>query len=191
MTTFQPNSKYKKWTKNLDEIHNMVFFLQFNNKEFNSLANQYNNKKISFDLFRFARRNYVTFMSMNIRKTVDHDPRTISLINILRDIAKNSGAFKRSWFLKQFPDGEGETLFKEFFSNKDVLRRTVIKGDIDKLLRGTKKITDYANKWEAHWDKNRSKVARTTYRELDKAVGVVVKIYSRYYYLLKQKSISF
>ena len=185
------NFKINKWLEELKELHDKVFFLQFNNKEFHNLANAFNNKKISYEIFRFARRNYVPFMSMGVRRLIDKNPQTISLIRLLTDIQNNSPSFKRNWFLKQYPGGINESLFKKFFGANESLKKDVVANDIKKLLNRTKKIKDYADKWEAHWDKKRLQVATPTFNDLDSTLICITRIYTKYYYLLKQSSISF
>lgn len=185
------NFKISKWLKELKEIHDKVFFLNENNKYFHQLVKDFNSKKLDFEIFRFCRRNYVTFMAMAVRRLIDRDNRTISLIKILDDLYKNSEAFTRKWFLKQFPGAENESLFKKFFGSGESLNKEVVESDIQKLIFITKKIKDFADKWEAHWDKKRFKVTTPNFNDLDMAVIRIVAIYKKYYYLLKQSSISF
>ena len=187
----QSNFKIDKWLKDLQDIHDKVFFLWYNNKEFHKLKDRFNEKSLPFELFRFIRRNYVTFMCMGVRRLIDNDPQTTSLLRILEDIRDNSNAFNKSWFLEQHPDAPGEDLFEEFFGENGTLKKETASSDIEKLQWTTKKVKDYADKWEAHWDRQRFKVKYPNYRDLDFAVDSITEIYKRYYYLLKQSSLDF
>lgn len=112
-------------------------------------------------------------------------------MRIIEDIHYNSKSFKKSWFLKRYPDAINEKLFDDFFSDNNSLKKGVVLSDIKKLESRTKKIKDYADKWEAHWDEKRHKIKSPTYNDLDLAVNSIVKIYKRYYYLLKQAGLEF
>lgn len=187
----QNSFKISKLLEDFDEIHDKVFFLYYNNKEFHQIADQFNHKKLDYKLFAFCRRNYVTFTAMAVRRLIDRHNQSISLIKILDDLHNNSNKLSRNWFVNQFPEGDQESLFKKFFGNDLHLKKNVVSDDINKLLFFTKKIKNFANKWEAHWDKKRFQITVPNFNDLDKAVRTVIDIYKKYYYLLKQKSISF
>lgn len=188
---FTPNLKHKKWLAELEDIHNKVFFLQRNNQEFHKLKDKFNNKELPYDIFAFMRRNYITFMAMAIRRLVDRHKDVVSLIKIMDDLALNSDAVTRKWFLQLWPDASGEKLFEQFFGDNLVLNRETINEDMQELEFHTKKVADHADKWEAHWDKKRYTTGTVNFNDLDKAVRVLVEVYKRYYYLLKQSTIDF
>jgi len=188
-----PILKQGKWINIIgNEVFAQMTILVTNKKEFLEITKQYNEKKINQSLFLFIKRNYVTHMSMTIRRLVDTHPQAVSLISLLNDLLINSEAITIKWFLDEFPDGKDGSLFKEFFNGNNKLNKKVILQDIDFLIKATEAISKRSDKWEAHWDKDRKKLEyNPTFDDLHKAVDDVISIYEKYYYLLTQSSISF
>jgi len=54
----------------------------------------------------------------------------------------------------------------------------------------TKPIRDRADQYEAHIDLNPKRDTDPTFNDLDQSIGIIVKLYKKYYYLFKQSSIS-
>lgn len=185
------NFKLEKWLDELSRLTGDIAYLKKNNSEFLTLVKKWNNKKLEFELWNFTKRNYVSYMSMAIRRLCDNHKDSVSLWKLINDIQENSLAIKSSWFLKEWPDGEEETLFKHFFGNqKSVVESTVAKHK--KLLEDTtKSITDRADQFEAHKDKNPKLEAQPNFNDIDKSVELICNLYNKYYYLLKQSSNSF
>jgi len=188
----KPVSNKDRWINIIEnELLAQITILVTNKKEFLEITQQYNEKKINHRLFLFIKRNYVTYMSMVIRRLADMHPKAISLIKLLNDLLVNSEAVTAEWFLKEFPDGKDESLFEEFFVDGKLSKEIILK-DIEKLIKSTEIISKRSDKWEAHWDKDRKKLEyNPTFDDLHKTVDDVVSIYERYYYLLTQSSILF
>ena len=56
--------------------------------------------------------------------------------------------------------------------------------------KATRAIRDRANKFEAHKDKKQMLGSEPNFNDVDKAVAVICDLYKKYYYLLKQSSLS-
>ncbi len=185
------NFKLNKWQKELKSLMGDVVYLYQNNKEFLSLVDKWNNKSLDYEIWNFAKRNYVSYMSMAIRRLCDDHKDAISLWKLINDIQINASAVKRSWFLSEWPDGEGESLFIEFFDKEKVLKDSIVANHISNLENTTKSIRDRADKFEAHKDRNQKLPSEPVFNDIDKSVDVICELYKKYYYLLTQNSLSF
>lgn len=188
----KPQLKADYWKRIIeDELLTPIVILNENKKQFLRLAELFNAKDLDKEVFYFARRNYISFMSLAIRRMVDTNSRSHSLINLLNDLKENHSAIQKSWFLKHHPGAEGESLYERFFSDSESVNSDEIQSDIDELVNRTRSIKDRADRWEAHWDKKRTKLKQNpTFDDLHLAVEVIIKIYTKYYYLITQSAIS-
>ncbi len=184
------NFKLEKWIKELKSLMGDVVYLKKNNEEFLALAGKWNNKKLDLDLWNFAKRNYVSYMSMAIRRLCDDHRDAISLWKLINDININASAIKSSWFLKEYPDGKNESLFKELFGDSPVLQTEVVTTHLQNLEASTKAIRDRADKFEAHKDKKPKLEVEPNFNDVDNAVEVICALYKKYYYLLTQSSLN-
>jgi hypothetical protein len=99
---------------------------------------------------------YAHATAVRVRRLVDKNNRTISLLRLLRQ-------------LTQYPD-----LFNDTMSTEDVRR------DADELDSATSKITDYVDQFVAHHD--RTPVADAPiHRELNSAIDVLIAVFRKYY----------
>ncbi|MCC7571466.1 hypothetical protein KO465_09155 [Candidatus Micrarchaeota archaeon] len=188
----KPQLKADYWKRIIeDELLTPIVILNENKKQFLRLAESFNSKEVDKEVFYFARRNYISFMSLAIRRMVDTNSRSHSLLNLLKDLKENHSAIQRSWFLKQYPGAKGESLYECFFGGGESISQVEIQSDIEELVQYTRAIKDRADRWEAHWDKKRTKLKQNpTFDDLHRAVEVIIKIYTKYYYLLTQSAIS-
>lgn len=184
------NFKLDKWISELKTLMGDVVYLQKNNTEFIQLAQKWNSKQLDIELWSFAKRNYVSYMSMAIRRLCDDHRDAISLWKLINDIKQNASSVKRIWFLKEWPDGKHETQFKEFFDNSPILQDDIVSKHIKSLEDSTKAIRDRADKFEAHKDKKQKLDVEPNFNDVDIAVKVICDLYEKYYYLLTQSSLS-
>jgi len=109
-----------------------------------------------FDMLNDA---YAHATAARVRRLVDKDKRTISLLRLLRQLVR-------------YPD-----LFNETMSTEEVVQ------DADDLERATSKITDYVDQFVAHHD--RTPVADAPiYRELDAVIDLLIAVFRKYYGVL-------
>ena len=82
----QSNFKLEKWLRELDRIEADVVYLKFNNTEFLQLAKQFNDNALEPFLWDFAKRNYVSYMSMSIRRISGKYRDGVSLYKLLEEL---------------------------------------------------------------------------------------------------------
>ncbi len=186
----QQNFKLDKWKKEFKQVEVSVAYLRFNNTDFLNLSKRFNDGRLEPYLWEFARRNYVTYMSMAIRRLLDDHRDVVSLWKLLSDIEANAETVTRKWFLKEWPGGAHESTFLEFFGSGDFVQQSVVAGHKKQLDDATRSIRDRADKFEAHMDKKPKLKNTPTFNDIDNSVVVIAQIYKKYYYLFNQKSLT-
>ena len=186
----QSNFKLEKWLKEFERIGSDILYLKRNNTDFLQLAALFNDKKLDQNFWEFAKRNYVSCMSMAIRRIAGTYRDGISLYKLLVDLRDNAKSVTRTWFLKEWPGAKNESIFVNFFGSDLSLKDSVVTGYIEELDITTKAIRDRADQFEAHIDLNPKMDSQPTFNDIDKSVDIIVKIYKKFYYLFKQASIN-
>jgi len=131
-------------------------------------------------------------------RQVDLDTRSSSLINLLNKLiqADITIVLTKDWYSSKyhkeddimpgFMEGLGKDYFENNFGPKEFVDPDIIRKDIRKLLRDTKKIKKYRNKRIAHRDSNNKLVFDINFNDLNKAIETIRVITSKYYSLLKK-----
>lgn len=186
----QQNFKLDKWKKEFKQLETSVVYLRLNNTDFLALSKRFNVGKLEPYLWEFAKKNYISYMSMAIRRLVDNHKDAVSLWKLLDDIEANSETVTRKWFLKEWPGGERESTFLEFFGSGTCLQKSVIVDHKRQLDDATKSVRERADKFEAHLDKKPKLKSIPTFNNIDNSTAVIAQIYKKYYYLLNQRSLT-
>jgi len=159
-----------------------------------------NNKKVnkSNSFWDFIKEGYVALMVSAVCRQIDTDTRSSSLINFLNRLLDPAVAQRltKDWYSKQyhkdhdiypgFMQGLGRADFEEYFGSKDFIDRDIVRADINKLAKKTKKIKRFRNKRIAHRDKRNNLVFDVNFEDLDGAIETIRGITSKYYLLLEQ-----
>jgi len=114
--TIQPNFKLEKWLKEFTRIESDIVRLKFNNDEFHNIAHRFNSRKLDVFYWEFAKRNYVSYMTMAVRRIAGTYRDGISLSKLLIDLRDNASTVTRKWFLIQWPGAIGESTFEDFLA---------------------------------------------------------------------------
>lgn len=178
------NTKINNWIVTITNLYKDILWLNKNNKIFIGLAEQFNNDKINSELFNFIKVIYSSDMSMRIRRIIDEGKRSESLYSLITEILFNYQLINSEWFLKKYPSGENESLFKNFFNNRE-LNTSLLIDDLNLLKTESEKIRIFTDKIVAHKDKNKPKNI-PNFNELHALVKIATSIFDKYYYLLKQ-----
>jgi len=185
----------------LDPIESEVIRMMGNRSIFQEIVDitQKNSKTSKGNSFwDFFKESYVALMVSAVCRQVDSDTRSSSLINLLNKLiqADVTTVLTKDWYSSRyhrdddimpgFMEGLGEDDFENNFGSKEFVDPDIIRKDIKKLVKDTKKIKKYRNKRVAHRDSNNKLVFDVNFNDLDKAIETVRTITSKYYLLLKQ-----
>lgn len=112
--------------------------------------------------FYWIRLNYVDSLVVRLTRLNDHDRRTISLQNLIKEIVENPEAITRDYFVSRYDKwmqdaGIADHDFNDFSEpGEHFVSRSILEKDLDSLDDITKRIKIFRDKCVAHLDENRT-----------------------------------
>jgi hypothetical protein len=152
--------------------------------------------KVGGDYLAWLKNAYIEAGSVAFRRQIDRDKRSVSMVNFLLEVQKNCASFTREDFQKTknfSPDshfhnaqkwGEFGTTFDQTFGNGGHLDPAIVQADIDLLETEGAAIKEQVNKEIAYKDKGGMKGDKPTGEVLEKCIGNLDAIASKYSLLL-------
>lgn len=193
MNTKQRVNIRRKWRRWLERIGDDVGWLLTSHDIFEEIQRILkSNKNIQTPalLHRWIVDNYAARVSIGIRRLSDHDKRAISLYRLIKEISENPDALTRDWFASQYQKGMrqlglADQAFNNF-ANKEgkTVSKYKVKRDMKRLEKDTNRIRKFANKWIAHCDINRTSLQVPTYKDVNRALSDVDRLFCKYWLLL-------
>jgi hypothetical protein len=126
----------------------------------------------------------------------DHDNRTVSLHNLIKEILQSPEAITRDYFVSEYPQwiqdmGMGDLDFDKFSElGEQHVSTDKLNADIALLDENTALIKNYRDQWIAHWDQNREIDRLPTFNDVEEAIRVIDNIFCKYYLLLKRAGLT-
>ena len=148
------------------------------------------------DLFgRWYSYHYAHSASSGVRRMIDRDARSISLVRLLSDIRKHRTSITRAWHLSMYPpDRNNQHTADLTFSNiagagQPSLPAQVVQADLKLLEACRTAMGQYVDKRVAHHD-GQTHVAPPRYKDLHDAIGTLDRVWTRYNTLLRAEGLS-
>jgi hypothetical protein len=117
---------------------------------------------------------------------------SVSLIILLREIEKNSSMFTLGWFRRRYITAKLPTHFadRDFYDitrdkRATLLQSSRVKRDIERLIKMVRPVRQWVNKVIAHTERDRRKINRLKFEQLDIAINSLADTYRRYCLLIK------
>jgi hypothetical protein len=131
----------------------------------------------------WATENYIAAQVMAIRRQVDRDSRTVSIIRLLDDIASNPGVITRERFVTVNAGGDTELAAHMWGPLADptgeYLNAEVVQDDVQQLKNTAQTVQDFGNQRVAHRDQ-REWTEVVTFRDLDECVDGIGRLSEQY-----------
>lgn len=157
--------------------------------------------KVGGDYLNWLKNSYIEAGSMAFRRQLDRDTRSISVINVLREILDNHGQFTRELFqrnisfapdhpmhkLKKAEWDEAGRTFDASFGNGGHLGPAIVQADIDLIETEAAAIKEQANKEIAHKDRKGMSGAKATGEIFEHCLGLLDELVNKYSHLLNGK----
>ena len=144
---------------------------------------------------RWIQENYADSMLIGLRRILDKDKRTCSLIKLLQKVQKNHALFTFEGYLQLWSNAQprvddryARALYITFSSNGRTLDKRRIEEDIKILLAGCKSVLDHINDVVAHQRRETyttAAVTEITWDEFDTIFTDVAALFNKYYALVK------
>ena len=147
-------------------------------------------------LFDFLVINYVESASVGVRRLVDRDARTTSLMRLLQRMLDHPDLLTRERFIET---REGNTPIDDFVSQRfdefagepghDHVPCDAIQRDIDRLIDASALVKQYVDKGIAHMDKT-PPTQLPSFGSLHNAISEIEAVFRRWYGFLLARDIS-
>lgn len=196
-----PHPTVEKWIKWLqDELFQGVHGLIQSQKVwsgYNELLGIMPTEAKTPGLFHsWIRSNYVVETAVTVRRLMDRDPRSVSLVRLLEEMVANPGLIERDlWIGRRMGLHDEDELHAAWASwGGDVeqhLDPQIPLRDMCQLLEASRALRTYVNKHVAHMDANRSEFkVGITFGEVAEIVSMVYDVYKRYFEFLTEASLA-
>lgn len=187
------NQKIEKWERWIEHIQDDVIYLLGSRQTYKSYGEIVrSNQEIMKDgpsLHSWVRSNYVTFVSMAIRRQLDTDSDSISLARIIADIRDNPGDLTRADFVARYAGmafGVGPSLGNKDFTDNagsgTFMDATIAQADFDRLQTAAQDVSRLATRTIAH--RTTKNVPTLTFDEVDKCIETIKDVTQKYVLLL-------
>ena len=133
---------------------------------------------------------YVAAATMGVRRQVDNDSQSISLVRLLEEIKKNPEVLTRKWFVALYTDPGIRALIadRDFDRFAGTIGTHVdpsfVEADIVALKSKAKNLERYATKLVAHLDK-KGPTTIPTFHDLEECVDFMEELLKKYLLLLR------
>ena len=140
-------------------------------------------------IFDIRARNYAVAQSVGVRRLTDTDRRTVSLVNLLRDIEQNPASLSRERYVSYFDPAHeslGHSDFDEWAcADGTHIEPHLVKDDRERLTAAAAgSIKPYVNKFIAHNDRDKAIVRVPKFGELEFAIDVLFEVFRKYHTML-------
>jgi hypothetical protein len=184
------DSRYEKWCRWIADVEEDVVVLALARHVWltvNGIVMD-NSAIPSSVFFDAANRNYVVAQAVAVRRQSDRHPQTQSLARIMVEIAETPEVLSRDRFVGLYPWGMqhlGEMLFDRWAGEGGcVVDASGVTANLQSLVSATAPVCDYVDKYVAHLDRARGRIALPTHDDLDIGVDATIATYRRYQLLL-------
>jgi len=201
------NRLFGKWRRWLHRIYNeQLLYLLINQHIFRQLAEcttPYVGTNRAAYLAQWMKQGYVAFAGTAVRRMLD-DPaearkraNIVSLVVLLRDVEQHAPLFTRKRFRKRYTDKRLpiDIADQDFYSitrNKRAtcLSASRVRRDIKALGTVGGPVRRLVNKVIAHTERDRRKVGKVKFTQLDDAIQALAETFRRYWLLIQGTSLT-
>lgn len=193
-----PDPSFEEWASEIEDLGQAVTYLVQKRADWWTLQQVFANNPTlpPSGLFDFIVSNYLESASVGVRRLVDTDNRTNSLMRLLLRIRDHPELLTRRRYIDtrgwitNIEDYESEQ-FDQFVGEPGHLHvpRQCIQDDIDHLKEASSLVKQYVDKQIAHMDKTPPDKL-PTYGDLHDAIGEIETVFKRWYVFLRACDIS-
>lgn len=187
-------AKWRHWIKRISDSVSMLVLDDYIFRKSIEAARKGNEIKPSNQAYQWAIRAYATHSAVGIRRILDHDDRTYSLLLLLRKIERNPQVITRRSFKLRYSKSNKELAEEDFDDiagrGAKYLPRSVVQADLQKIETESNKIKPVVDKVMAHRDRRPKGLSRPTWQQLQDAISEVDRMCVRYCLILNQQSIT-
>lgn len=183
-------SKWRRWIKRISDAASMLALDDYIFRKSMEAVDNGGVVKNSNEVYRWAIRVYSTHAAIGLRRLLDSDDRTYSILLLLSKIEKNPQAITRRSFVLRYPRSQRDRAMLDFDDiaglNAKSLSHQIVETDLKKLHEISKRVRPIVDKVIAHRERKPKKLTRPTWQELHEAIDQVIQMCGRYNLILNQ-----
>jgi hypothetical protein len=136
------------------------------------------------DFFSWLAQNYAVTAALGIRRLMDHDNRSLSLLRFLDDIRVNARVVTRDAYVAMYRPQHRELAHKHFTTlvggKHNALRPGVVRRDLRLMQREERRIRTFVNKRLAHLELSTRRRRLPKYGELGETLRLMESVLLKY-----------
>ncbi len=190
---------FQKWKTDLKRIYDdQLLDLMLNReifRQFSDATSRHTGSHQGAELAKWMQQGYVAFAGTAIRRLLEEPSkrnRSVSLVILLRELQQHKHLLTRRWFCSHYKGIVAKIADRDFDSiarKKGVARISAdrIERDIARLERAAEPVRRLVNKVIAHTERDRRRIGRPKYGQINAAIDEIVATYKRYRLLIEQR----
>jgi hypothetical protein len=185
-------AKWRRWINRISDSATVLLLDDYIFRKSMDEVKKGNLIKDTNEVYKWSMRVYATHAAIGIRRLLDKDNKTYSLVLLLSNIEKNPQIITRRSFVFQYPTHLRDMGMKDFDNiaglNAISLPRHIVKADLDKLDTISNKIRPMVDKVMAHRERKPKRLPELRWGGLHDAIEQIAKMCARYQLILNQEA---
>jgi hypothetical protein len=183
-------AKWRRWIRRISDSASFLLLDDYIFRKSMEAAKKGRVIKPNNEVYKWAMRVYATHAAIGIRRLLDKNDKTYSLLLLLSKMETNPQVITRRSFIFRYSPSERDMGTGDFDDiagqGAKSLPRHIVCADLDKLEVISTKIRPIVNKVIAHRERKPKRLTRPTWDELHDAIEQIAKMCSRYEHILNQ-----
>jgi hypothetical protein len=183
-----------RWQRWIKRIYNSAALLLLDDYIFNKsleASREGGLIKPSNEVYKWVIRTYISHSTVGIRRLLDMDKRTYSLLLLLNEIENKSNIITRDFFIKSYPRRLRELAIIDFNniagSSENYLPQKIVRKDLIKLWSISNIIKPIVNKVIAHRERKSKSLLKISFKNIHKSITTISDMCIRYNLILNQE----
>jgi len=183
-------AKWRRWIKRIRDSAFLILLDDYIFRKSMEAAQKGNVIEPTNEVYRWAMRIYASHAAIGVRRLLDKDDRTYSLLLLLSKIEKNPQVITRRSFVLRYSLSRRDIAMSDFDdlagSGVKSLPHNAVRADLNKLFAISDRIRPIVNKVIAHHQRKPRGLTKPTWQEIHDAIDQIVQICDRYHRILNQ-----
>jgi len=183
-------AKWRRWIKRIRDSASALLLDDYIFRKSMEAARKGNVIEPANEVYRWAMRIYASHAAVGVRRILDRDDRTYSILLLLSKIEKNPQVITRRSFVLRYPPSQRGMAMSDFddLAGPGVksLPHNIVRADLDKLVAISNRICPIVNKVMAHHERKPRGLTKPTWQEIHEAIHEIAQMCDRYHRILNQ-----
>jgi len=183
-------AKWRRWIRRIRDSASLLLLDDYIFRKSMGAAQKGNVIEPTNEVYQWAMRIYASHAAIGVRRLLDKNDRTYSLLLLLAKIEKNPQIITRRSFVLRYSPSDRDIAMSDFDhlagSGVKSLPHNVVRADLDKLFAISYRIRAIVNKVIAHHQRKARGLPKITWQEIHDAIEQIAQMCDRYHRILNQ-----